>query len=79
MLWKLNSESHEVNGTLDHGIRLSDGDGTVPLISLGALCRKHWRHKRLNPSGIRLVNREYQHEPVNLFKDFRYAHPRPPS
>lgn len=74
MLWKINGESHETNGTLDHGIRLSDGDGTVPLISLGTLCRKHWRHKSLNPSGIRIVSREHPHEPVNLFKDLRYAH-----
>ncbi|KAK9805752.1 hypothetical protein WJX73_005728 [Symbiochloris irregularis] len=67
VLWKINSESNEVNGTLDHGIRLSDGDGTVPLLSLGALCRKHWRHDKLNPSGIRLVSREYVHEVTTQF------------
>lgn len=76
VLWKLNSESHEANGSLDHGIRLSDGDGTVPLISLGTLCRKHWRHARLNPSGIHIVNREYPHEHASVFKEgFRSAAP----
>lgn len=29
VLWKINAEVHEENGTLDHGIRLVDGDGTV--------------------------------------------------
>ena len=112
VLWKINAEVHEENGTLDHGIRLSDGDGTVrrlvalpacscscpsrwqagmqegrmrraalhqaaphpggtqvPLISLGSLCAKHWREKKLNPSGFEVVSREYKHEPTqrNMF------------
>ena len=37
----------------------------VPLISLGALCARHWRDKELNPSGIEVVSREYRHEPEN--------------
>lgn len=72
ILWKINSESNEVNGTLDHGIRLSDGDGTVPLLSLGALCRKHWRHEKLNPSQFRVVSKEYVHEVTNQF-GFRWV------
>lgn len=48
-------------GSVDHGIRFADGDATVPLISLGALCRKHWRHKKLNPGGMRVVSREFPH------------------
>ena len=41
----------------------------VPLISSGALCRKHWRHKELNPSGLEVVSREYVHAPrkLNMF------------
>jgi len=46
------------------GVRASDGDGTVPLLSLGSLCARHWREPRLNPSGIRVVTREFPHEPV---------------
>jgi hypothetical protein len=45
-------------------VRASDGDGTVPLLSLGSLCARHWREPRLNPSGIRVVTREFPHEPV---------------
>lgn len=41
-----------------------DGDGTVPLLSLGALCAGGWRTRRLNPSGARVVLREYLHRPA---------------
>ncbi len=56
---------------VDRGVRTSDGDGTVPLISTGALCAKHWREAPLNPSGLRVVSREYNHDPVALYKDLR--------
>ena len=59
---------------VDHGVRTSDGDGTVPLLSTGALCAKHWRERALNPSGLRVVSREYPHEPVALYKNLRWEH-----
>ena len=37
----------------------------------GTMCYKHWRDKRLNPSGFRVVSREYPHEPVAMYKDLR--------
>ena len=43
----------------------------------GTMCYKHWRDKRLNPSGFRVVSREYPHEPVAMYKDLRCASPRP--
>lgn len=49
---------------IDSGVLLSDGDGTVPLLSLGGLCKKHWQEAKLNPSGIRVVTREYKHDPL---------------
>ena len=51
----------------------------VPLISLGALCIKHWRQKELNPSGMEVVSREYRHEPQkrNVFDIRRAAQPAP--
>ena len=39
----------------------------------GTMCYKHWRDKRLNPSGFRVVSREYPHEPVAMYKDLRCA------
>lgn len=47
---------------LDLGVRISDGDGTVPLISLGTMCRKHWQQPELNPHNISVITREYKHE-----------------
>ena len=41
----------------------------------GTMCYKHWRDKRLNPSGFRVVSREYPHEPVAIYKDLRCASP----
>jgi len=45
----------------------TDGDGTVPLVSLGYMCVEGWRkgHK-LNPGGIEVTTREYMHEPATL-------------
>ena len=55
------------------GVRASDGDGTVPLLSLGALCARHWREPRLNPSGMRIVTREFPHEPIYGLGELRCA------
>ena len=43
---------------------MSNGDGTVPLISLGGMCRGSWRqaNSSFNPSSIRVVTREYRNE-----------------
>lgn len=49
-----------------------DGDGTVPLLSLGALCAGGWRTKRLNPAGIPVVIREYPNHPVPVLRDARW-------
>lgn len=47
---------------LQYGVRFSDGDGTVPLLSLGYMCQK-WAapHSQHNPSGIRVFTRERKH------------------
>ena len=47
---------------LQYGVRFSDGDGSVPLISLGYMCQK-WAesHSEHNPSGIRVFTRERKH------------------
>lgn len=55
----------------ERGVRTSDGDGTVPLVSTGLMCHKGWRTKRLNPANIPIVSREYIHQPSTVFKDLR--------
>jgi hypothetical protein len=56
----------------ESGVQLSpDGDGTVPLLSLGALCAGGWRTQRLNPAGLPVVIREYPNNPVPVLRDAR--------
>jgi len=54
-----------------HGIRFTDGDGSVPLLSLGYMCVDAWRRNetRLNPSMSKVVTREYPHRPELVFDD----------
>ncbi len=42
------------------GTQLTDGDVSVPLVSLGYICADTWRKPKLNPSGIKVVTREYK-------------------
>ncbi|TYZ62061.1 hypothetical protein PybrP1_013006, partial [[Pythium] brassicae (nom. inval.)] len=53
------------------GIRYSDGDGTVPLVSLGFMCARGWRGTRFNPGGVDVRVREYRHNPVSIIYDSR--------
>ncbi len=55
----------------DMGVQTADGDGTVPLISLGLMCHKGWRSAALNPGGMRVVTREFKHQPVSVYRDVR--------
>lgn len=54
-----------------HGVKYADGDGSVPLLSLGYLCADGWRRKEngLNPSGAKVVTREYKHKQELVFED----------
>ena len=49
--------------TIDHGVVMGEGDGTVPLLSSGYVCNKAWRLKRYNPAGVRVTVVEMLHEP----------------
>ena len=37
---------------------MGEGDGTVSLLSLGAMCVEGWKRKRWNPSGMKVVTVE---------------------
>ncbi|EXJ59573.1 phospholipid:diacylglycerol acyltransferase [Cladophialophora yegresii CBS 114405] len=51
-------------GSIDHGVAMGEGDGTVNLISTGYMCAKGWRKiKRYNPSNIKITTFEMPHEP----------------
>ncbi|KAI0072852.1 phospholipid:diacylglycerol acyltransferase [Panus rudis PR-1116 ss-1] len=47
-----------------NGVKMGEGDGTVSLLSLGAMCVEGWKRKRWNPSGIPVVTVELPHRPV---------------
>mmetsp|Transcript_24159 Transcript_24159/g.39860 ORF Transcript_24159/g.39860 Transcript_24159/m.39860 type:complete len:688 (-) Transcript_24159:13-2076(-) len=45
------------------GVRFSDGDGSVPLLSLGYMCQKFAEPRsKHNPSGIKVFTRERKHD-----------------
>ena len=52
--WAIDRKAHDPERKLVNGVVLGNGDGTVPLLSLGALCHKHWREKKLNPAGVKV-------------------------
>jgi phospholipid:diacylglycerol acyltransferase len=55
-------KSTQTNTTF--GIRYSDGDGSVPLLSLGYICADAWKRPEtgLNPSTTAVFTREYMHK-----------------
>lgn len=54
------------------GIYHTDGDATVPLLSLSYMCSHGWRNfSHLNPSQMKIVTREYKHQPSTKVTDIR--------
>lgn len=47
-----------------NGVKMGDGDGTVSLLSLGAMCVEGWKRNRWNPGGIKITTVELPHRPV---------------
>ncbi|PPR02423.1 LOW QUALITY PROTEIN: hypothetical protein CVT26_011391 [Gymnopilus dilepis] len=46
-----------------NGVKIGEGDGTVSLLSLGAMCVEGWKRKRWNPAGIPVTTVELPHRP----------------
>jgi len=47
-----------VSTQVRNGVKLGEGDGTVSLLSLGAMCVEGWKRKRWNPAGIKVITVE---------------------
>ncbi|KAI5117194.1 hypothetical protein M0805_004964 [Coniferiporia weirii] len=47
-----------------NGVKLGEGDGTVSLLSLGAMCVEGWKRTRWNPGGIKIITNELPHLPT---------------
>ncbi|KAK0669757.1 putative phospholipid:diacylglycerol acyltransferase [Cercophora samala] len=52
-----------IQGDVDHGVVMGEGDGTVNLMSTGYMCNKGWKMKRYNPAGAKVTVVEMPHEP----------------
>ncbi|KAL0568627.1 phospholipid:diacylglycerol acyltransferase [Marasmius crinis-equi] len=52
------------NPKVRNGVRLGEGDGTVSLLSLGAMCVEGWKRPRWNPAGINITTVELPHRPI---------------
>jgi phospholipid:diacylglycerol acyltransferase len=71
MLWKIDITEEREGVSVSQGVAKSDGDGTVPLISMGVMCQRGWRTPKLNPQGLRVVSREFPHSPSQSYLDLR--------
>jgi len=60
----IDTEKNDESRNISSGIKYGDGDGSVPLISLGYICADAWQRKDsgLNPAKSRVYTREYKHE-----------------
>ena len=56
--------SKESNYT--RGVQVSDGDGTVPLLSLAFPCVNTWKKKKYNPHGVKVYVREFEQENISM-------------
>ncbi|KAK0454756.1 phospholipid:diacylglycerol acyltransferase [Armillaria borealis] len=57
------SDPHD-NECVRNGVKMGEGDGTVSLLSLGAMCVEGWKRPRWNPAGIKVTTVELPHLPV---------------
>jgi phospholipid:diacylglycerol acyltransferase len=57
----MNSSVSDAESNISYGVKFSDGDGSVPLLSMGYICVDAWKRKELNPSGSKVITREYYH------------------
>lgn len=62
----INHQLRQPETKLSNGVQLSDGDGTVPLISLGYVCEGLWKQEKFNPSHIPVTTIEYLHRPQRI-------------
>jgi hypothetical protein len=53
-----NAPISEMKFEVRNGIKLGEGDGTVSLLSLGAMCAEGWKRPRWNPARIKITTIE---------------------
>ena len=58
----IDNEYNDPERNISYGVHSGDGDGSVPLLSLGFMCREWNNNRKLNPSMLRVTTKEYKHE-----------------
>ncbi|KAG0370251.1 Lecithin:cholesterol acyltransferase-domain-containing protein [Gamsiella multidivaricata] len=58
----IDTSAHDDKLGISYGIHQGDGDGTVPLLSTGYMCVEGWKKKLYNPTGIKVITREFTHQ-----------------
>ena len=68
--FRMNTNYNWLDGELvKNGFSFTNGDGTVPLLSLGFMCAKGWRNdERLNPSLMKIKIIEYRDKGENIYQ-----------
>ena len=59
----VNIDTRVSGGEVDRGVVLGEGDGTVPLLSIGYMCSRGWKIRRYNPAATQVITFEMPHEP----------------
>lgn len=65
----LNATVNNEEEKVAYGVRSGDGDATVPAVSMGYPCVGAWATKKLNPSGAKVITREYKDKSVFQVND----------
>lgn len=73
---RINMSASDPSVNLRNGIFLSDGDGSIPLLSLGGMCAGGWQYKKFNPSQMRVVTREYMYGLLNCNFNLVFEQPK---
>ncbi|KAF9131114.1 hypothetical protein BGW39_002198 [Mortierella sp. 14UC] len=58
----IDTSVHDDKLGISYGVHQGDGDGTVPLLSTGYMCVDGWSKKLYNPSGLKVITREFTHQ-----------------
>lgn len=55
------TDVHDPESKTEFGVAFADGDGTVPVMSLGLMCEAGWRQRARNPAGAPVETLELPH------------------
>lgn len=53
----------KIFGDDSHGVRIGEGDGTLSLLSEGAMCVEGWKRPQWNPANLSVITYEFPHDP----------------